>query len=262
VIFMTVTLLNYMLGIGVLAVGIGAMLSWFLLKGKKLTYFAYFGLGAIFWAIAIAPKYIMDYTITSAFANILVSYFPMVAVGIVLALYYGLRTGLFESGFTYLIIKYTGLSRMGFNEAVALGIGFGGFEAIFFGVQWLLSTGPLTISPLDPMSYVGVWERIFTLFCHVFATVLVVYAVKLNDLRWLWLSVAYKTVLDGGLILFVYFLGTVMTSTSLTYVIESFVAILGIIGVIGVYWIAKKHGGYMPEAPSNIIANPTLGTAR
>jgi uncharacterized membrane protein YhfC len=246
---MSVTLINYLPGIGMLAVGIGAILLWFLLKGKKPAYFGYFVLGAIFWAIAIMPKYAMDYTITAGVESILVSSLPIMAVIIIVALYFGLRTGFFESGFTYLIIKYLGryigLTKMGFNEAVALGIGFGGFEAIFIGSQWFMGIGPLLMSPLDPTSYLGVWERLFTLFCHVFAVVLVVYAVKLNDHRWLWLSIAYKSVLDGSLILFLYFLGTGLNST---YIIEAFVAILGIAGLIGLYWIDKNYGGGAPDA--------------
>jgi uncharacterized membrane protein YhfC len=252
---MSVTLLDYLPGIGMIAIGIGAIIIWFLLKGKKPMYFGYYILGAILWAIAIIPKYAMDYTITAPFERILLSSLPIAAVAIIVALYFGLRTGFFESGFTYLILKYSGLTKnMGFNEAVALGIGFGGIEAIYVYYLWIQGLGPLLTSPTDPMSYIGVWERLFTLFCHVFAVVLVVYAIKLKDRRWLWLSIAYKSVLDGSLILFLYFLGNVVTTT---YIIESFVAILGIIGLIGLYRIDKSYGGGVPDAPK--AGNPNIG---
>lgn len=228
-----------------LAVGFGAMLLWFLLKDKKPVYFKYYLLGAVFWTIAILPKYVMDYTITTPFVNTLSSSLPILAVVIIMALYYGLRTGLFESGFTYLILKHTRLSKMNFNEVVALGIGFGGIEAIFIGGQWLSGIGPMLISPLDPTSYLGVWERLFTLFCHVFSVVLVVYAVKLRKQFLLWLSVAYKTMLDGALILFLHFLGNGLNSA---YVIEAFVAVMGFIGLIGLYWMSKKYEGDHPKA--------------
>jgi uncharacterized membrane protein YhfC len=50
-----------------------------------------------------------------------------------MSLYFGLRTGIFESGITYVAVKKTGLSRTTFDEAIALGIEFGGIEAIILG---------------------------------------------------------------------------------------------------------------------------------
>lgn len=251
---MTVTLLDYLPSIGMLIVGFGAIFLWYMLKGRRWTYLFYFILGAILWTIAIAPKYILDYTITTPFDNMLVTSLPILAAVIIIALYFGLRTGFFESGFSYLILKYTGLANMNFNEAVALGIGFGGFEAIFLGSQTLLSVNPQTSLPLDPLSYIIVWERLFALFGHVFATVLVVYAVKLNDRRWLWLSIIYKTACDSALVLVPYFLGTGINTT---YIFQSYVAVLGIIGIIGLYWISKKYGGDSSTASSNVTGRNT-----
>lgn len=247
---MGVTLLNYLPGIGMLAVGIGAIVIWFLLKGRRPVYFKYYIFGAIFWVIAIVPKYVMDYTVTRPIENVLLASLSLFAVAIALALYYGLRTGFFESGFTYLIVKYTGLGKMSFNEAVALGIGFGGIEAIYTCVLWLQESGPLFTTPQDPLSYIGVWERLFTLFCHVFAVVLVVYAVKLGDRRWLWLSIAYKALIDGPLVFLLVLQsgGLIGGGLTVTAIAESLVTVLGILGLIGLYWIDKKYGGGAPDA--------------
>ena len=255
---MGVTLLNYLPGIGMLAVGIGAIVLWFLLKGRKLVYFKYYTLGAILWVIAIAPKYAMDYTITGPIENALFSYLSLIAVAIVLALYYGLRTGFFESGFSYLIIKHTGLGKMSFNEAVALGIGFGGIEAIYTCMVWLQGSGPLLTTPQDLISYIGVWERLFTLFVHVFAIVLVVLAARLNDKHWLWLSIVYKSPLDGILIFLLVLQsgGLISGGLTVTAIIESLVTVFGIAGLIGLYLIDKKYWGGTPDAPKAGDPNP------
>jgi hypothetical protein len=54
---------------------------------------------------------------------------------------------------------------------------------------------------------VPIAERTFALVCHVFATVLVVYAVKLKDIKWLYASIIYKTIIDGSFLPFKYYLG-------------------------------------------------------
>ncbi len=249
----TITWANYLPGIGMLAVGLGAMALWYLLKRPKLRYFAF---GAILWAVAIIPKYIMDFTITGPFQSFLLQHLSLTAVLAVMSLYLGLRTGLFESGFTYLAVKYTKLSKMDFNEAMALGIGFGGIEAIYLGILSLLTIYVLMSQPglaslLPPeqlaVSFIPIpiLERLFTLFCHVFATVLVVYAVKLNDLRWLALSILFKTALDGALLPLQHVFGTGLSGI---YIIEGYVAVLGIIALAGIYWFAKKYSGGVPNA--------------
>jgi uncharacterized membrane protein YhfC len=238
---------------GMLTVGLGAMALWYLLKRPKLRYFAY---GAILWAVAIIPKYIMDFTITQPIQSILLRDLSATAVLAAMSLYVGLRTGLFESGFTYLAVKYTKLSRMGFNEAMALGLGFGGIEAIFVGILSLLTIATLMAQPvlaifLPPeqlaISFIPVpiLERLFTLFCHVFATLLAVYAVKLNDLRWLALSILFKTALDGALLPLQHAFGTGLSGI---YIVEGYVAVLGIIALAGIYWFAKKYSGGVPDA--------------
>ncbi len=248
-----ITWVNFLPGTGMLAVGLGAMALWYLLKRPKLRYFAF---GAMLWAAAIIPKYIMDFTVTQPFQAILLRNMPVTAVLAAMSLYVGLRTGLFESGITYLAVKYTKLSQIGFNEAMALGVGFGGVEAIYTAALSLLSMAALMAQPglvsLVPpeqlaVSFIPVpiWERLFTLFCHVFATILAVYAVKLNDLRWLALSILYKTALDGALLPLQYVFGKGLSGI---YIIEAFVAVMGIIGLGGIYWFAGKYSGGVPDA--------------
>ncbi len=248
-----ITWVNLLPGLGMIAVGIGAMALWYFFKGTKLRYFGY---GAILWAIAIIPKVIMDFTITQPIQAMLFDTFSVIVVVLIMSLYVGLRTGLFESGFTYLVVKHTKLSGINFDEAVALGIGFGGAEAIIIGLTSLLGMMTLMSQPdlaasIPPeqlaISFIPIpiLERLFTLFCHVFATVLVVYAVKLSDLRLLWLSVAFKTALDGALPILEYFVGRDMSGI---YITETYVTALGIIALVGMFVLANKYSGGVPDA--------------
>ncbi len=232
-----------------IAVGAGAMAYWYL---KYRIGIGYFFIGGILWAIAIGLKLAMDLTITQPIQAALLANLPVLAVVVIMSLYVGLRTGFFESGITYLVVKYTSLSRSGFNEAVALGIGFGGTEAIVLGVLSLLNVLALILVPelqatLTPdviaqfsaiFIPIPVIERLFTLFIHVFSVVLVVYAVRSRELLWLWLSILLKTITDGPLPLFNYYFKSLGTLSIIP--IEAYVAALGIISIAGLLWIEKR----------------------
>ncbi len=252
-----ISYLNLLTGIGMIAVGTGAIVYWHLKKHPRIEYFIY---GAILWACAIAIKLAMDLTITQPIQSYLKSTLPILAVLIIMSLYVGLRTGIFESGITYVAVKYLNLSTMTWNDAVAMGIGFGGAEAIILG---LLSIVEIVVFIAMPLLFYSlplatqdqfalaliplpIFERLFTLFVHTFAVVLAVYAVKLNDLRWLWLSVGLKTILDGAVPIFSYYMVSLGTYSSIP--VEIYVAVIGIVSLAGLSWFGKKYAGGVPDA--------------
>lgn len=254
--------LNLLSGLGMIAVGAGAMAYWYY---KKRISPVYFLIGAVLWVAAIAIKVIMDLTISASISQqVAIIFVPLVTV-IILGLYYGLRTGILESGISYLAVKYTKLSRSGFDEAVALGIGFGGTEAILLGVLSLVNMAALLLMPglvatlpdsvLEQFSLimmpVPIIERLFTLFCHVFATVLLVYAARFGDLKWLAISILYKTLLDGMLPPFSYLLSGMGTFARYG-ITEAFVIVMGIIGLAGLFWIRKKWLSRAPDGSRTI----------
>lgn len=257
-----ITWLNLLSGVGMIAVGVGAMAYWYYKKGINPLYFL---IGGVLWVVAIAIKVIMDLTISASLSQQVTMIFAPLAAIIILGLYYGLRTGILESGISYLAVKYTKLSRSGFDEAVALGIGFGGTEAILLGLLSLASVGTMLLMPgvaatlpdsvLEQFSLimvpVPIIERLFTLFCHVFATVLVVYAARFGELKWLGLSVVYKTLLDGTLLPFNHFLAGMGTLPRIG-IIEVFVVGMGVLGVAGLYWIRKKWLSIAPDGNRTI----------
>lgn len=242
-------------------VGLAAIFYWYF---KKRTGIEYFIFGAIFWALAIVIKLIMDFTITGPMQSALFSSAGLVAMLVIMSLYVGLRTGLLESGITYLCVRYTKLSRIDFDRAMAIGIGFGGAEAIVLGIMSLLSVitylaVPELIDALPAESEsavlaqfalemipVPVIERLFTLFCHVFATVLVVYSVKSAQLIWLGLSIAFKTLLDGVLPVSHYYLAPMQFGDYL--LIEAFIVLMGLVSLWGILWIRKKFVKGGPDA--------------
>jgi hypothetical protein len=246
--------LNLLSGMGMIAVGAIAVYIWRQRAGA-----GYFVFGAGFWAAAIAVKIAMDLTVTPSLKALLPHAFSGV---LVLGLYYGLRTGLFESGFPYAAAR---LAKMvpTFDQAVAIGIGAGAAEAIVLGALSLLSviafilmpglTGtypPATQAALQlqfslPFLPIPVWERLFALFCHVFSMALAMYALRAGW-QWLGLSIAFMTLLDGALIpLLVYV-------TLQTYVdnllIEAFVGAMGLVSVAGLFILRGIYDRHAPQA--------------
>lgn len=254
--------LNLLSGLGMITVGAGAMAYWYY---KKRVSPLYFLIGAVLWAAAIAIKVIMDLTISAILSQQAMIIFAPLAAMLILGLYYGLRTGILESGISYLAVRFTKLSKSGFDEAIALGIGFGGTEAVLLGLLSLVNVAALLMMPelvatlpasaLEQFTLimvpVPIIERLFTLFCHVFATVLVVYAARFNDLKWLGLSIFFKTLLDGMLLPFNYLLAGMGTIARIG-IIEVFVVAMGIIGLAGLFWIRKKWLSRAPDGGRTI----------
>jgi hypothetical protein len=240
-------------GAGMMLVGVAAIAVWYLKKHVDVRYFLY---GAVLWAAAIAVKVVMDFTITQPLNSFALSVPPIVVALSVMSLYFGLRTGILESGIAYIAVIKTKLSQATYDEAVALGLGFGGIEAILLGAYALYSTflivqpyeaiGLIPLFSFDPQALLAIpipiVERAFVLACHVFATVLVVYAVWHAELKWLCASIIYKTVGDGALIPLKLYLGSMGLYGG--WLIELFYGGMAIIALIGLWWLKKRYTGY------------------
>jgi uncharacterized membrane protein YhfC len=240
-------------GIGMMLVAVIAFLYW--RKKAALKFFAY---GAIIWVLAIAVKIAMDLTITGYIQYALMNAYTLVTYLIIMGFYVGIRTGLFESGFTYITVLKTKLKKMSFNEAMAFGIGFGGIEAFLLGFFSFINILALIISPdlistlpADQQEYIlgqlnmstliifaPIIERTATMLIHIFAALLVVYSVKQKKFVYFIASFLYKTVVDGMVPLLAFYIGTTMLDV---YLIEIPIVILGLIGYLGIVWIKKKY---------------------
>lgn len=252
---------------GMIIIGICAILFW-RRKGKvngtgegKIP-FRFFVLGGILWTAAIIPKLVMDYAITQPLYLWWFSSVGPLGGLILLGIYVGLRTGVFECGAAYLGFRVmekreisgggsAGSPGIGYNEAIAVGVGFGASEAIVLGLPSLLQMvaiflNPSVLSGLSPdqlaiiesqlsqptwAAVAAVWERAFVILVHVFATALAYAAVVQRRLLLLGYAIAYKSALDAPIPL----LQAALAGSAYYIVItEAFVAIMGLIGLLGI----------------------------
>ena len=241
-------------GIGMLLVGAIAPLLWWWRKKIEIKFFLY---GLLLWVIAISPKYIMDLTLTNYLSNYLRGFGDAVYV-ILAGLYVGLRTGLLESGLSYLIILKTKIKEINLNQAIAVGIGFGSTEALFLGFSSFMNVLVFLLYPdfinkipesqrevilqqLNQPSIVipaPILERTFILVIHVFAILLIFYAIRKADIRYLVTSVLYKTVTDGSIPAFKTYLDLNIPQN--IYLVELYFGILALIGLLGIEKIMER----------------------
>lgn len=244
-------------GIGMMLVGLLPILWW---RYRTLVPWRDFWYGAGIWAVAISIKLLMDVSITPLLVRWLGGIYTGVGIAILMGAYVGLRTGFFESGFTYIFAIKKKLKNYDFQQAVAFGLGFGGSEAFLIGIISFINIAVLlafpTIINLLPAAdraalltqltlpniliLAPVIERAFTIILHVFCAVLVIQAVKTRRMEYFILSLVYKTLADGMLPLLT------MTFDRSTiagvYSIEAFVVALGIISFMGLLWIRGRFG--------------------
>jgi uncharacterized membrane protein YhfC len=208
---------------------------------------------------AIAVKLAMDFTVTVPFRELL----PHTLAGaLIVGLYYGLRTGLFESGIPYLSARLARM-RPTFGQAVAIGIGFGAAEAILLGLSSLANVllfialpnlfGSYPQATQDALQMqfslafipIPVWERLFTTISHVFATVLALYAIRAGW-KWLALSMAIGVIIDGSIFWFAYFIPA--SSIAYTIALEAFVGAIGAVSLYGLHMLKKRYDAHASQA--------------
>lgn len=240
--------------IGMISVGAAAIAYWRRRGPAPLKFFA---LGGVLWGIAIAIKLAMDLTITAPL------YLSWLALGqlaalLLLGAYVGLRTGLFECLAPYLGFRAKGLKGISLDEATAVGVGFGSFEAIAVAIPPLAQMLALVLDPsilaslpaeqaqaleaqLSQPTYAAlaaISERVFVLFVHVFTTLLAFVAAAKSEWKPLFGAILFKAALDGPLPLLQSYLGTSGLGMAL---IEIFVGILGLIALLGIMRVRENH---------------------
>jgi len=241
-------------GIGMMLVGIIIPICYWKTKKVSVKFFAF---GAALWIFAITLKIIMDLTISPFLSSYLFEFGTVLFV-ILYGFYVGFRTGIFESGLTYIIAIKTKLKNLNYKQAFALGLGFGGFEAAVIGFLSFINILVFVVSPdiinLVPdeaqrqvlitslnqptiLVGVGILERIVIIPIHVFTTLLVFYTIKSGDKKYLFSSIGFKTIVDGIIPALQVYVGTQTVLSS--YLMELPFIGLGIIAIGGIFWIKK-----------------------
>jgi len=235
--------------LGMLVVGVASMVFW---RRRSHAALRYFTLGGLVWGVSVAPKLLMDYTITPSISSLLTSSLGLMGGLAALGIYVGLRTGLFECGFTFLAVDKTGLKKASVDDATAFGVGFGAVEAILLALPSLIQlamfvTNPSMIDAVPPqfrealraqlsvptsMVLAPILERMFTLFAHVFSALLVFAAVRRGRIRLLLYAFVYKGILDAAAPYLQWVLAS-SSSASVVYLVELWVVLLGALGLLG-----------------------------
>lgn len=242
-------------GIGMILVGMLIPIYWQRKTKVNLNYF-FWGAGA--WILAVTAKIILDMTVTSSITQSILPY-GITATLLVSGLYVGLRTGILESGLSYLIVFKTSIKKMNYKQAIAFGIGFGAIEALFLGITSFLNILVFVMFPevisflpeaqqavllfqLNSSSliiFASIIERVVLMLIHVFSAVLVVYSVKTRKMGYLVISILYKTLVDGIIPWLIFNLQPI-TDPWNAYIIEVPFIILAIIGYLGIKWMKPK----------------------
>lgn len=242
--------------LGSIIIGFLSIIIWKIRGNVEVRYFL---LGGLVWGISIAPKIAMDFTLTPRLNSWAKDTFSITGLLIILGIYVGLRTGLLECGFAFLAFSRTRLRKATLEEATAFGVGFGAIEAILIGFPSLMQllmfiVNPSILESLSPaqrkiiesslnsptwVTIAPVVERTFTLFAHIFASVLIYISVAQRKLNLLLIAILYKTALDSMVPYIQTMINIDMPITLLEA--EVWVTIMGSIGLFGTFYLRKKH---------------------
>jgi len=142
---------------------------------------------------------------------------------LVTAVALGLSAGLFEELARYAMYRWWAKDARSWHTGLLAGAGHGGIEALLLGLIVLYSyiqiliiqnVGIENIVPAESLelaqqqvaqywslpwydTLLGALERAFTIPFHIAASLLVLQVFTRRQLRWLWLAVAWHTIVDG-----------------------------------------------------------------
>ena len=245
--------------VGMILVGIFSITLWKLKKHVKMKYFF---LGGLVWIGTIIPKIVMDYTVTPRLYEWAAVTYSLAGMLIILGAYVGLRTGVFECGLTYVTFSRSSLSKMSVDEITAFGIGFGAFEAMLVAIPslmqiatFILDPSVLNLMPLPqrelleaqlsfPTWVVGapIVERVFALFVHTFAAMLVFLSAVRRRIDLFLEAFFYKSLLDALVPYIQTSLRPNISPVSI-YLAEVWVVAMGSIAWVGVHWAGSTMRG-------------------
>jgi uncharacterized membrane protein YhfC len=214
---------------------------------------SYLRLGALLWAVTVGIKFLVAIPLNPLVYQVLYIPNALFALGSILFyIYVGSLTGLTEVLLTWLLLRYTRLGVVPWAKALAFGVGFGAFEALFLGfsnlatnISALIASEPIPDAMLSGLlllnnplySFAPVIERFGTIFVHIFCGVLLFYGVASGQVRWFWLSFAYKSLLDT-IVTFAQFWGT---GTLLKlWAIVALIMAFGCLAWWGTYQISRR----------------------
>ncbi len=215
----------------------------------------YLGLGALSWLVTcLVVKFKLSELAEPVVYPALYVPGALWAPGSVLFyVYVGALTGVTEVLLTWLLLRYTRLGQVTWAKALAFGVGFGAFEALYLGFEQLASiitalSSPQSITeaalnnlqlfsnPLYGLAPVA--DRLGAILAHIFCNALLFYGVASGKARWFWISFAFKSLLDA-IVGFAYFWGS--ETLLKVWAIEGLVLAFGIVAWWGTRQIQRRY---------------------
>jgi hypothetical protein len=150
-------------------------------------------------------------------------------------------------------LRYTRLGRVSWANALAFGIGFGAFEALYQGIPNLISTLSALPTPQivtketlgslqllnDPLfGLAPATDRFAATLVHIFGNVLLFYGIASRQARWRWVSFALKCLVDT-VAAFAILLGT--PSLALLWLLEAVLLVFGCFSLWGLIQIHRRY---------------------
>ncbi len=238
--------------------GIGKILialAFIIVARQKGGSWRYLGLGALLWIVTNLIKLQVAAPLLNPVIYQLI-YVPgsVWAPGSLLFDFYvGVLTGLTEVLLAWLLLRYTRLGRVPWVEALAFGIGFGAFEALYMGIpnlvasvsalatpQSLSSEAMSSYQPLnDPLfALAPATDRLAATLIHTFSNMLLFYGVASGRAHWMWVSFGLKTLVDT-LAAFLILYGT--PSLPLLWAMEAVLLAIGLVCWWGIRQIQRHY---------------------
>ncbi|MCG8499115.1 MAG: YhfC family intramembrane metalloprotease [Firmicutes bacterium] len=233
----------YLTGTGMIAVAVFSMI-YAVINDISMGMFL---LGGISWIISVSLKVMWATSMNKQVLKMLKDKLGSTISKVLSWSYIGILTGIFECGFVLAFVYFLPtLNQAELKNILGYGIGFGAFEALSLGTgnvtylvkhknieddtgnRFSLNMNNILLIPL------GIVERIFTLFIHVFSCVLIFIAVQENLYLYFWVSFVFKSFVDAiaaWLILEKDIRN--ISKASQHWVYQSIFIILGLIALIG-----------------------------
>ena len=237
-------------GAGMILVALGYILY----AALRRLGWGYLGLGALAWILTVAVKFLLAIPLNTPIYNALTGALPGWPGETIFNLYVGLLTGVTEVLMVWLWVRYTRKGQVGWNKALAFGIGFGAVEALLLGLN---SAAAVLMAILSPdlvgaaaveslaqggnllVSLAPVSERFFTVLVHIFCNVLLFYGARVKQSRFFWLAFIFKSLLDAAAAYAQ--LSGQLGQPGFVWIIEGVVALFGIIGYFGIRRVGRKY---------------------
>jgi uncharacterized membrane protein YhfC len=176
------------------------------------------------------------------------------------AIVLGLLAGLFEETARYILFKFILKKSRSWNEALFIGLGHGGVEAIILGIlagvafvtMLIYRSIDLSTVPSIPaeqlelarqqvaaywstpayMALLGVSERIFAICLHLSLSVLVMYGLVKKQAIWFWLAILWHAIIDASAVFLVKQIGALS--------IEGLLGIFAVISLLIIFWLKTR----------------------